>query len=143
MPGIVDALAALPPWEAAPYFQPPLMLEVTLSGAATVAVLGDPQTVALVFSLATGSQAWLGLTAAIAQQRGITLVTTNPTWSITYQDYGPLVQQTWYVNGALGAVVTVAVVKLARWPDLSPQSKRRSVRNVTTQSSEPPRNDGR
>lgn len=120
-------LAALAPYDQSPYYAIPTETPVTIGGTALRVVKADPMRVRLVLSANLGAATATGTGVAnvsinpgVNANNGIPLTLGGPTLVVTWELWGPLVQQAWFAIGSAGVtgnvVVTAQEVRLIRWP---------------------------
>lgn len=120
-----DILAALPPWDAARWFQP--VTETLFSGALVQQQIltGDPMRVAIGFSAFGQNAYYVSIHGGQVTGQGVAVSAQfQPAW-LWFADAGPLIQQAWYATGGgVGTNLTVYTVSLRAWPERSARSKR-------------------
>lgn len=125
MAAALDALAALPPWDAAGFFQQ--VTEVNFPTAANGDQLcaADPNRVALVFGTTAMSGSYVSLVKGGMAIKGMQISTSLPPLVLLFKDVGPLVQQAFFLSTAFGtANVSVYAIALYRWPKAGDTGKR-------------------
>lgn len=127
--GQQNQLAAMPPYDQLPYYAIPVETPFTVGAVAVKVLKADPLRVRAVLSANLGAATASGSGVANASinptvnaNNGIPLTLGGPTLIISWELWGPLVQQAWYAIGSAGVtgnvVVTAQEVRLIRWPGL-------------------------
>ena len=125
----------MPIWDEQAYFAVPTETDFILTASAQQVAPGDPMRVAIIFGLNLGNAAVtttpicaISVNPSFTDKQGIIISQQSPVISLTYRDYGPLVQQTWFALDPSGAAqprnLSVTVVRYLRWPG---QTGRRGI----------------
>jgi len=127
MPAPIDQLDALPPWDAATYFQTITegSFKIPLAGFGQL-VAGDPNRVALIVHAIAGG-CTMSLAGKTPATGGLVISSSLPPQILLFSETGPLCQQTWFVVGAANQVVTYYAIALRTYPS-APIYKRGKLR---------------
>lgn len=126
----IDALDALPPWDAAAYFQTPTETDVTLpGGVATQLCAADPNRVVLMFSTTGFGGIPVSTKRHTDANGGIQVGANFLPLVLRFEEVGPLCQQAWYAWSPGAGLITVFEVKLYQWPEPKPVRKGRGNAN--------------
>lgn len=136
-----DALDALAPWDAIPYFEEPTEASVlVLANSIAILCQANVRRVALIFHVAASGTVNVGFKPLA--NLGITCASTLPPTELHFSDYGTLVQKQWtaFNPGAQPVNVTVYEIVLLRWPGAADQIERRQVNGAQGRGKQRQRN---
>lgn len=120
MPGTLDPIDSMAPWDAAPYFQQVTEVGVALAAGTPKSLCkADPNRVALILSSSALGSATVTLNPNGTTTIGMTVGGTIPPIILIYSEVGPLVQQEWFGVASNITTITVYEVRLAKWPKLN------------------------
>lgn len=121
-------LSALPPWDQATYYSVPTESSVAMNNNVVQLLKGDPLRSHIQFGvIANGATAMSGPLVLVSLKQNVTAVLGyglfdgSFPWLLSFDDYGPLVQQAWFAISNTGNVppfpiVTVQEMRFIRWP---------------------------
>lgn len=124
-----DALDALPPWEAAEYFQDTKETVVGLNATPTLLVAADPMRVGLIFANGNAGVVLISTDASLPINKGFPCSSAVPPIILLFRDVGPLCQQAWYGPSSAGLSITVWEIRLTRWPRATVASANGGTKN--------------
>jgi hypothetical protein len=123
-------LASLAPWDAASYFQMPVVVHFDLPTTEVIQLVdADPNRVLLNVLIRTSvTQVLLAPVPdndtelfAYAVLRALSPSSdANNQLEITWGKEGPLVTSAWYIQGQIGDCIVFTTLSLTRWPDRTP-----------------------
>lgn len=112
-----DTLAALPPWDAAPFFQTPKETNFPLAANGDLLAPADPNRIGIIFASSGMTTAYVTTRAPGMAIWGVPIANNFPALTLLFRDWGSLVQQAFYCSLSFGnANITVIEVRLKEWP---------------------------
>ncbi len=118
----MDFQSKLAPWDISPYFRTPVEETFSVGMTPVQVAKGDPMRWAILFSCPSSfNQARISTLPNVAATGGVSIGSNSqgPT-ILTFDLYGPMVQQAWYAFGGAAAFVTVITQSMTQWPGAVP-----------------------